>query len=308
MTRDRIPATVGEGIDLPEGFALEVGRRGRLGRANDVAAALATAGFGVDGDSASIPASDLSGRYPLGRIDANGRELLVRRFAHGGLFRWLTGERFADPDRPFDELRLAARLRRAGVRTPAVVAARAVRAGWLPGWRLALVSERVPASRDLATVMERHRAGEGEPLERHQLIRELGSLLRSLHDFGFEHVDLQLRNLLARREAPSGARLWIIDLDRSRLGPPLVRQVRERNLARLLRSARRRDRRGTPILASTDLVRLLIAYAGRDHWREWHARLESRAERTAWRHRLGWWLERRAGANPSARDGSATIR
>ncbi|MEO0650215.1 MAG: lipopolysaccharide kinase InaA family protein, partial [Planctomycetota bacterium] len=173
---------------------------------------------------------------------------------------------------------------------------------------LALVSERIEGTRDLATLLEGERRGEGQPRERQQLTRELGQTLRTLHELGFEHVDLQLRNLLARSTAPDGQRLWVIDLDRSRLGPPLPTSVRERNLARLIRSARRRNERGAPVLTATDLARLLIAYAGRDAWRTWLAEVEARGQRSTWRHRLGWWLEQRAGADPATRDGTAKIR
>jgi tRNA A-37 threonylcarbamoyl transferase component Bud32 len=292
---------------LPIGYSLERGRRGWLAKADAWFEALAAAGFGADGDARAIPDSDLAGRRPLGEIASARGRALVRHFVHGGLLRWATGRRFASAARPFEELVLAAALRERGVRTPAVVAARAVRAGRLPGWHLSLVTERVEGARDLATLFEQARQGEVPQGLRADLARELGSALSEWHELGLEHVDLQLRNLLVDLDAPPGERLWLIDLDRSRFGDALARRARERNLERLLRSALRRDRRGAPVLTSSDLARVLRSYAGDRDWRGWARRLSRRSARGAWRHRLGWWLERRAGADPARRDGTAAV-
>ncbi|MHC4263966.1 MAG: lipopolysaccharide kinase InaA family protein [Planctomycetota bacterium] len=294
-------------MSLPKGFELIRGRRGRLARADAVARALEDAGFAPDGDERELPASDVSGRHPLGQIECGSMRLLVRRYAHGGLLRWLTGERFADWSRPFDELRLADALRERGVRTPKVVAARAVRARLGVGWRLALVSERVENSTDLATLVESFRRGEHDLLGLRATIRSLGVMLRQLHDLGLEHVDLQLRNILSAPDSEGESELWIIDLDRSRLGRPLDREKRLANLARLARSAERRSLRGRPVLTRTDLVRLLRAYAGEADWRPWVEGVAGRRRQDRWRHQLGWWLEKVVGADPARRDGSARI-
>src|SRR6185369_10413338 len=97
------------------------------------AADLHEAGYGVDSDGALAP-SGLKGRRALLELATRGGPLLVRRFSHGGLLRFVTGERFADPTRPFRELRVAFELASRGVRTPEVVAARA-RAAAVWGWR-----------------------------------------------------------------------------------------------------------------------------------------------------------------------------
>jgi tRNA A-37 threonylcarbamoyl transferase component Bud32 len=295
--------------ELPPGYALE--RRGGAVRAapTELAAALDAAGFGVDGDRGELPDSDLSGRSALGQLEVGGRRLLVRRYRHGGLLRWFTGARFADRWRPFRELCLAHRLRALGLPTPEVVAARARRAGWLPGHRLDLISVRLEGARDLATEMELLRSGGATVRHRQQVTAALGRLLGELHRAGLAHADLQLRNLLHVPRATSAVpELWIIDLDRSQLAASLAPAARAANLSRLVRNALRRDGRGRPVLARTDLARLLRAYSAPESWRPWWRAVVSHLAKTGFRHRLGWWLEARVGADPARRDGAARVR
>lgn len=286
--------------ELPPEFVVRRGGRGVLAVRADLEAALAAEGLTPDGGGGRP--SELAGRGPLRELEAAGRRFVLRPFRHGGLLRWLTRERFADPARPFRELCLAHALAAAGIATPAVVGARAVRAGAL-GWRLALVSERVPAARDLGLALEQAREGGLARAERSRLARAAGELVGRLHALGLWHADLQPRNLL---EGGEPARLWVIDLEGSVLGP-LDDARRRANLRRLWRAARRREARGRSFLARGDWARFLRAY-GAACGRSW--RDEARAlagEAPGLGHRLGWWLEERWGA-PERRDGPAAVR
>ncbi|MBI1381611.1 MAG: hypothetical protein GC161_11065 [Planctomycetaceae bacterium] len=295
------------------------GRRARLAALVAFAPALAAVGFDLVG-SERLANSDLVGRKPLGALDATldgrPRRLLVRSLEHGGLLRWATGRRFLDRGRPFRELELATALLATGFPTATVVAARA-RPAPLVGWWLDLVSERLEGTLDLGTWLEALRAGDvGEP-ERRAVFRGLGTLLARAHALGLAHADLQPRNVLLRRGPEP--ELFLIDLDRSRLDAVLSPERRARNLARLLRSTQRRERRGRHFLRRSDGARVLRAYCAELAARPGRAqdirrfRSEGRAAlraltRGVWMHRFGWWLERTAGAKVEARDGAAQVR
>ncbi len=310
---------------LPEGFLWREAdpsprrsglRRARLAIAADCAAALDAVGFNLEGREQLAP-SDLTGRSALLEIPGPTGRLLVRRYAHGGLLRWLTRARFADPDRPMRELRLAHALRASGFPTARVVAARARPAtGW--GWRLELVSERVEGARDLGTWLEALRERTIKTRERRSVARALGAMLARAHNLGLAHADLQPRNVLVVPRA-GGWELLLIDLDRSELTARLNGTARHRNLARLFRAVVRREARGRPFLARADVMRVLASYraalaadpgraadVGTLH-AEWNGVAHAHAAALR-RHRLGWWLERRMGADPAARDGSARVR
>ncbi len=275
----------------PAGYRLVATRRGRLAVLAEWERDLAAAGFTADGGDPPA-SSDLAGRGPMGELRIGARRLVVRRYRHGGLLRWLTGVRFFDPARPFRELALAAALLERGLRTPRVVAARARRLRPF-GWRLDLVSERVEGSCDLAEVLEGLRSGGLAPEERQGLARALGRLLSAAHGAGLAHADLQPKNVLVEWTAGprEPARLWLIDLDRSRLEGHLSLERRHRNLARLYRALGRLEARGRRFLTRTDFARALVAYDGRERWRAHASGILAAHRRQLARHRLGWWLE-----------------
>jgi tRNA A-37 threonylcarbamoyl transferase component Bud32 len=70
-----------------------------------------------------------------------------------------------------------------------------------------------------------------------------------MHRLGLFHADLNLKNILVRREA-HGIQSYVIDLDRAKLFPREVPGKKaQKNLQRLLRSVRKLDpvRRQFPV-------------------------------------------------------------
>ena len=303
--------------ELPAGYELLEGTIGVLAVAQAVRGELLAAGFGPDGGEV-LEASDLSGRTRLDRLPlANGGQAVVRRFTHGGLARVVTGERYADPQRPFWELVLASRLAAAGVDTVEVLAARAIRRKPF-GWQLAVVTRRLEHVVDLAVLLEAWRAGAGTPATRRAVVRAVGRAIGRLHAVGFVHADLHPRNLLLAEDAlETGAtRVHVIDLDRSRFVPDLPDRTRRRNLARFVRAVEKREQRGASFLTRGDALRFLLAYGDelggwgtdREAWKtEWRC-LRSIGGSTRWVHALGWGLERMLGKGPAGRDGDAWVR
>jgi tRNA A-37 threonylcarbamoyl transferase component Bud32 len=272
-------------LELPSHFELQCGGRGVLAVRRDAALELERAGFSLEGDGRGRSAG-LAGRHPVVLLGPPGRELVVRRFTHGGLLRVLTGARFADPRRPIAELLMSERLSAAGVRTPEVVAARARRAS-LFGWELALVTRRVPDARDGGELLA---ADAGDALaarERRRACSAAGALVGRLHALGFLHADLHPKNLLFGGDGTA----WLLDLDRSRFESTLDPRTRARNLARLHRYVERRRARGEFALTRTDRTRFLCAYEpDPTRRRAVLAAVAHEFERTLRWHQLGWRL------------------
>jgi Lipopolysaccharide kinase (Kdo/WaaP) family len=186
------------------------------------------------------PGSDsrLEGRGALGVLRlADGGEALVRRYRHGGALRALTGDCFFTwPPRPFRELALTYEARRRGVRAAEPLAA-LVETFAGPFYRGWLVTRRLADARDFWALAQT----EDFAAEKASWLRAAARAVRAMHRCGIHHRDLNLKNILLRREA-DGAVAYIIDFDRSRLFTGPVPPARaERSLARLNRSILKLD-------------------------------------------------------------------
>ncbi len=291
---------------LPDGFRVVEGERGVMACREELLDALIASGFSPDGRHRAGGKPEMAdaveaGREPLGLLDVAGVPCLARRFSHGGLARALTGRRFKDPARPFEELALSEALRERRVPTPRVLAARAVRVRPV-GFELTLVSERIPDSMDLGHLLGAVRRGERSAEELCRAIDAAGQLVRRLHDAGCVHADLQPANILLLEGRWEEA--WILDLDRSRLrgdgGLPEASRVR--NLGRLWRHVARRDREYGPVVGVRGAIRFLRAYGvDRSERRRFMAAVERSAGDRGPLHRVGWWLERTFGRSVDAR-------
>jgi len=266
--------------------------RGWLAAREDLADSLLAAGMGPDGEP-RLERIDLIGKRPLEGMAIEGEELVVRRYHHGGLLRWLTREVFRSPRRPFVELCLQHELERHGIHSPEVVAARAVRA-WPLGWRLAVATRRVPDALDLGQALGLKRRGELAVPQWRRLVQAAGALVASLHQAGFLHADLTPRNLLVERASLAGEapKLWVLDLDRSRWLTSLSWPQRVMNVQRLARHMVRMEREHGLAVSRPDAMRFLRAWEGDRSLR--HAAWRAIASRTLWTgpvHALGWRLE-----------------
>lgn len=275
-------------------------------------AALAATGYGPTSDG-ELRVSSLSGRKPLHELVVRSGDRLetwiVRRFSHGGLLRFVTGRRFADPTRPFREIVAAAHLERAGVATPRIVAARARRAS-VVGWELDLVTRRVDDAVDLGWVLGGVRRGEIDRACLPVLCAALGLVVRRMHDVGFLHADLTPNNVLVNRAAldtrsDAGAepRLVVLDLDRARYVVAATDEDRRDNLRRLYRFVARREERDGRVLGRDDYARFFKAYdpSGRTWKDDWRAVERAHARAGAF-HGVGWALESAFGKGRDVRE------
>ncbi|MBI3725804.1 hypothetical protein HY251_17900 [bacterium] len=125
------------------------------------------------------------------------------------------------------------------------------------GFRHALATREVQDGRDLERVLREARGD-----ERRALIAAAGDAVRRLHDAGFDHADLNLKNVLVRAGPGGPALAVVLDLDRGRLREALTTSARRRNLVRLLRSFWKLFvRAGASAASPRDPFRFARAYA-----------------------------------------------
>lgn len=282
------------GLELPAGYRWVQGGHGLMAVWVEAEEGLRSTGFGPDSDG-EMALSDAVGRTVLGELRTGAEIYLVRRFSHGGLLRWLSGARFRDPKRPFEELGLSHALDLAGVRTPRVIAARAQRIGFW--WELALVTSCVEGATDIGRWIAEIRQGARSRLGMARVMTAFGRLVRKLHEVGFRHADLQPNNVLveeplSKDEEPH---LWILDLDRSVQADPLDPADRRENLGRLARFVERRESERGACLTLADRMRFLAGYEPERSTRFEVWRALASDLRSSGRHGVGWKLERAFG-------------
>lgn len=197
---------------LPPGYdAWSLGAGGAVAR-RDVAAAVRAA----LGTHASLYAwaaeqpgrTAFTGRGEAYGVTLGGVDAVVRHARRGGFLGPLLGDRYAGPPRFFRELAWSRRLAEAGIPTPALLAGAWYRAGAVH--RADVATARIPG-RDLAAVVFGDAPPSGEP--RAAVLRAVGRLVRRLHDAGFVHPDLQLRNVVVAGDPPAA---WLLDVESCR--------------------------------------------------------------------------------------------
>lgn len=168
----------------------------------------------------------------------NGERALVRAYRHGGALRRLTGDFFFTwPPRPFRELAVTEEARRRGIPTLEILAACVERA-WGPFYRGWLITRELRGADDLWAAFQSERY---VGAARGSLLKSVAASIRAMHRRGIVHRDLNLKNILVRREADE-CRSYIIDFDKARFFPHTVPPaVVERSLRRLQQSVSKLD-------------------------------------------------------------------
>jgi hypothetical protein len=225
---------VASSLSVPAGFEQRETARGSLVVAAEHAAAVTAAGLDDPQRWAEHLASAelrAPGRGATSRLElAGGRFVILKQMRRGGLAGPLWRERFPGTRRLMDNLTIPAEAARRGVATPAAIALLLEPGppGFYRGW---LVVEEIEGAEDLASRVIR-----GEP-PRTDEWAATANLVRSMHDTGLEHRDLNLGNLIVRGGPETGREAFVVDLDRARMHDgALPFRLRQRALRRLERS------------------------------------------------------------------------
>jgi 3-deoxy-D-manno-octulosonic acid kinase len=221
---------------IPPGFVSERDERGRLLVLREELGSSVPIETICD-DSGAV--SVYRGRAPLRCLRLpDGERALVRAYRHGGLLRAFTGTIFFTwPPRPLRELAVSEELRRRGVPTvePCGACVEPLGGPFYKGW---FITRELTGARDLWETLS---GGLMMGFDVPAILRAVADAVRRLHCEGVYHDDLNLKNILVRREA-AGLRSYVIDFDKATLFlGPLPAAVAEKNLERLRRSARKLD-------------------------------------------------------------------
>ncbi|MBM4046323.1 MAG: hypothetical protein FJ279_14525, partial [Planctomycetes bacterium] len=165
---------------------------------------------------------------------AEGEQVVIRHYAHGGLWGKVAGDVLLGASRPVRELAVAEAARQGGVPTAEVLGA-AVAKWFGPLYRANLISRYIPETTDLIAFLSR--SSELPLAQKRAGIRAAAATVVLMHNRGILHGDLQLKNLLVRFKPDGAAEAFVIDFDKSRVLPRLTVKQRMANLMRLDRSA-----------------------------------------------------------------------
>jgi Lipopolysaccharide kinase (Kdo/WaaP) family len=182
-------------------------------------------------------ARPLVGRGTVYAVPLGAEGVVVRHNRHGGLLAPLTSDLFRAPTNAPRELELSRRLIAHDVPTP-VMLAYALYPAPLGFCRVDVVTREVPRSFDLSTAL----MSESIAL-RSTAIAAVADLVLALSAIGAHHADLNVKNVLLHPSSRTDGAFdaLVLDLDRVTFDEPEM--VLERNLARLLRSARKWQRK-----------------------------------------------------------------
>jgi len=231
---------------VPPGFTALDTRPGFVVVRDDLRATLLGALLDATPESVAGEMLNRGGRGATWAITlADGGRAVLRWYRRGGLLRHVVRDRyFGWRRRPLLALALTAEAHRRGIPVPEVLGARV---DLLPGggYRGALVTREIAGAETLADAARRDPS---DP-ERAAIIASVARTVRSMHDRGLHHRDLNVGNILLSRTG-GALDVHVIDLDRARLGPSVGTRRRHRALRRLARSLAKLERPGDPRAAA----------------------------------------------------------
>ncbi len=183
-----------------------------------------------------------TGRAGPIRIPGPDGPILIRPYAHGGLLGTLGGVEFAHPGRAYEELAVAHHAASIDLPVSPLLGITA-RHGKNGRWRMEAWSAWIDGAMPLSLFLRKDASG--GPAERH-ILTSVADALNRCHSAGLLHGDLNARNILVDSGNPknprdaasyaSGQKIWIVDLDRTRMVSNLGSRARISQLQRLFRS------------------------------------------------------------------------
>ncbi|WP_109079096.1 3-deoxy-D-manno-octulosonic acid kinase [Aggregatibacter kilianii] len=166
----------------------------------------------------------------LQTVDLFGVNTALRHYYRGGLWGKINRDRYRFSElkntRSIAEFNLLNQLHQAGLPVPKPIGARVRKGNLGICYQADLLSEKVENAQDLTALLQTRN------LEPNQW-RQIGALIRRLHDLQICHADLNAHNILFQQKE-SGSQFWLIDFDKC--GEKSGSFWKEANLQRLHRS------------------------------------------------------------------------
>jgi|GEM_PF-2104125 tRNA A-37 threonylcarbamoyl transferase component Bud32 len=215
-----------------------------------------------------------------------GERLIIRQCLRGGLVRFINRDVYLRWHRPLQELAVSVQAAAAGLPTAQVLAAVSLRVA--RGWKGYLFIQELAGYDDVPTYLKFLQ--QQNPTDffsaKRAMLRSIAALVTLMHECGFEHGDLNLKNFLININNPNC--LALIDWDKSRVHTSLTTTARRKNVLRLCRSVLKFSHAGYPLNLhdAAYLLQTLSSSIGcfrRDFMR---LRFTTRLRSTVWRQPL----------------------
>jgi tRNA A-37 threonylcarbamoyl transferase component Bud32 len=196
----------------------------------------------------SVPGTS-KGRGPVLSVpieEIPGTRIMIRKYLRGGLLRFVNNDIFLGNQRPFNELYIGAEAYARDIPTAETLAAVSIKKKG-PFYNGYLITKELTSCSDLSQYLkELSKCSNIDFSEKkEQVLIKTTETIRSMHDKGFLHADLNMKNILISRATPEN--IFIIDWDKSVLKNNLTELERSSNIIRFCRSMEKLKQQGIPV-------------------------------------------------------------
>jgi len=220
---------------------------------------------GIDRPDVLIRTADQIKNLHKGRADTPSlaiqgspeERMIIRKYHRGGFFRFINRDLYWGTNRHFTELAVTVEAAEMGIPVPEILAAVSVRAAG-PLYCGFLISKELTHACDLPAYITTHaKSRETFQEDKKDLLKKTAETIRLMHDKGFYHGDLNMKNILVDVDNPGN--IYIIDWDKSRAKQRVTAAERSTNLIRFCRSMAKFSCAGLP-LTEADQLFVLTSY------------------------------------------------
>lgn len=208
----------------------------------------------------SVP-DTLKGRGPVLSVpieEMPGTRIMIRKYLRGGLVRFVNNDTFLGNQRPFNELYIGAEAYARDIPTAETLAAVSIKKAG-PFYNSYLITKELTSCSDLPQYLKEISKSSIVDFseKKDQVLIKTAETVRIMHDKGFLHADLNMKNILINCLTPEN--IFIIDWDKSVLKNDLTEAERSSNIIRFCRSMEKLKHQGLP-LAENDQELFLENY------------------------------------------------
>ncbi len=186
--------------------------------------------------------------------DLFGVNCVLRHYYRGGLWGKINKDHYYFSElaqtRSFAEFKLLNKLYQAGLPVPKPIGAKVEKSAF-GCYRADILTEKIENARDLTALLQQ----QSLPA---QSWRNIGSLIRQLHNLQIRHTDLNAHNILVQRLDDGQEKYWLLDFDKC--GEKSGENWKTENLRRLHRSFIKETARMGIQFHSEDWQQLLQGY------------------------------------------------
>ena len=181
--------------------------------------------------------------------EMSGTRIMIRKYLRGGLVRFVNKDIFLGNQRPFNELCIGAEAYARNIPTAETLAAVSIKKTG-PFYNAYLITKELPSCSDLPQYLkELSKCSHiNFSKKKEQVLIKTAETVKIMHDKGFLHADLNMKNILINSLNPEN--IFIIDWDKSVLKNSLSESEKSSNIIRFCRSMEKLKQHGIPVTAN----------------------------------------------------------